>query len=147
MNLSVGTRLVLLTGAILLSAGCGAKQATLSGNVTFDGTPVEQGVVRLFPEGDTPGKGGAAEIINGEFSIPPKHHLFEGDYKVVVFGFHNTGKFTIEPEIIGIEEGGTGEREKVEIVDQYIPTQFNRSSKLIVHLRPGDNAKEFDLDP
>src|SRR5262245_4914570 len=61
--------LALAAGALLLSAGCGADSgATLSGSVTYEGTPVAKGSITLTPsDGKGPIAGG--EIKEGKYGI------------------------------------------------------------------------------
>jgi hypothetical protein len=53
---------------VILIAGCGPQHATVTGDVSYEGTPVAQGVVTLLP---ADGKGGAAsgDIGNGKFKL------------------------------------------------------------------------------
>lgn len=52
---------------LLLATGC-AKHATISGEATYDGIPIERGMVTFLP---ADGKGGAAsgDIQNGRFTV------------------------------------------------------------------------------
>jgi hypothetical protein len=56
-----------------LLSGCGPSAATVSGEVTYDGKPVEKGFITFIPA-DGKGKDGGGEIIAGRYratDLPP----------------------------------------------------------------------------
>ena len=71
-------RVLLYTGFILGSCGCGTA-TNVSGKVTYEGTPVQEGFITFSP---TSGKGtpGAAPIKDGDYTLDtllPGPHLVE----------------------------------------------------------------------
>jgi hypothetical protein len=71
----------LMGAAVLLAAGCGSaeKPIDISGKVTFQGEPVNEGSVQLID--DRTGRGAEVELgPDGTY----KAILFPGEYKVVV---------------------------------------------------------------
>ena len=132
----------LAVGMLLVccAIGCGSPGApcSLSGQVTFDGKPIEDGNIRLDPIDGTPGPGGAAKIIDGEYAIPRNKGMLAGKHRVLISATRATGVM-IRVETLG---DGPSQREKIE---QYIPDRYNANSELVLELVPGENAKEFDL--
>ena len=66
------------------TAGCGGAEATVSGTVTLDGSPLEQGTVMFVPT--QPGKAQAATgvISGGDYwvQVAKTGGLFPGEYRV-----------------------------------------------------------------
>jgi hypothetical protein len=60
--------LLLATAAALLS-GCGPSLANVSGAVTYDGTPVEDGYITFTPT-DGKGKDVGGPIAGGRYNVP-----------------------------------------------------------------------------
>ena len=55
--------------ALFLAASCGCGTATnISGKVTYEGAPVEEGFITFFPKNDK-GATGAAPIKDGAYSV------------------------------------------------------------------------------
>ena len=53
---------------VLMLAGCGGKNTTVTGRVTLGGQPVESGFITFFPE-DNRGTSVGAAIIQGEYKV------------------------------------------------------------------------------
>ncbi|WP_020472586.1 hypothetical protein [Zavarzinella formosa] len=68
-----------LLAAIGLTAGCDGGGSKVTGKVTFDGNPIENGSI-VFVEAGGKGRPEGAPIKNGEYSITVPH----GSYKVQV---------------------------------------------------------------
>jgi hypothetical protein len=81
---------VVALGFAALLAGCGAEnplgRKALTGNVTLDGAPLEQGNIEFHPlsEGGTQ-SGGA--ISGGSYSIPAHQGATPGEYRVSIIDF------------------------------------------------------------
>jgi len=119
-------------------SGCGRglpPPCWVKGKITFAGAPVEKGAIRFVTDAGTPGTGGVGAIRGGEYEV----HLdgmLSGKYLVVISGFRLTGKMLqIEPTIAMPEEV------------QYLPARYNTNSQEYVELSPGENVKDFDLQP
>src|SRR5205807_4016510 len=54
---------------LLLFVGCGAKEAGLFGEVTFENTAIEKGFITFFPVDDPAGATKGAEIVDGKYKI------------------------------------------------------------------------------
>src|SRR5207247_1296271 len=75
-----------LLAAIVLSAGCSSstsapKRGKIEGKVTLNGKPITAGRIR-FMAIDPNGTNVAAEIKDGEFSVPPEQGPTKGKYRV-----------------------------------------------------------------
>ena len=120
-------------------AGCSAESpCLLSGQVTFDGSPVPDGNIRLNPIGDTPGSGGAAKIVEGKYEISLDAKMLAGKHEVLISATRSTGR-QIRAENMN---GGPSTTEQIV---QYIPERYNTSTELLVDLEPGENTANFDL--
>ena len=64
-----------LFSALTLSAalGCGGGRATLSGDVSYDGAPVDNGTITFVPEGK--GERVAAPVIDGKYAFDAETEL------------------------------------------------------------------------
>jgi hypothetical protein len=115
-------RLVLLLGAILI-AGCGdpnARQA-VSGTVSWNGQPLDQGRIYFAPITQGVSEAGAT-IENGKYSIPRDLGLVPGTYKVSVFSYDRTGAKVQSEEIPG-DPGASQFKER-------IPRKYNVETTL-----------------
>src|SRR5262245_17255529 len=72
----------LAAAASLLPAGCAAKSKyePVTGEVLFQGTPLDRGNILFFREG-TQGPTGGAVISNGRFEVSAKSGLTPGRYR------------------------------------------------------------------
>ncbi len=147
-GLAVGAFLV----CCLSGCGEGGSAASLSGTVKFDGEPIPDGSIRLLPSEGTPGDGASAKITDGSFSLSGDT-LKAGAHQVVIMAFRGTGQMIeeegAEPEDVGEDEasGEAAEAGQVEEQEQYIPEKYNRTSQETIDLTPGENTKDFDLQP
>ena len=129
-----------LIGLIVISsiAGCSDNSCLLSGQATFDGSPIPDGNIRLNPVGDTPGSGGAAKIVDGAYEIPVDAGMLAGKHEVLISATRSTGRQ------IRAENMSGGPATTEEIV-QYIPERYNTNTELVVDLEPGENTENFNL--
>ncbi len=119
-----------LASVLLLTlAGCGGdgpRQYQVTGSVTFDGQPIEQGEIRFMPTeaGGTPYAGA---IANGKFECK----VTEGQKRV---------------EISATREAPTPAPDGLPNYVSYIPEEYNTQSTLTAEVKPGgDNTFTFDL--
>lgn len=113
--------------------GCGKEsgpeKVSVSGTVSFDGTPVEDGEIIFEPtDGRTPFAG---KITAGKFSTM----VLPGEHKVRITATRDDPSKTIP----GIEPGTTVKAKK-----QYIPVNYNKTTELIRNV--GDDGAEFTFD-
>lgn len=123
-----GCSFLVLLGLLSL-AGCGdsgpAKYG-VTGSVTLDGQPVEQGEIR-FLSADAQGTPYAGQIVNGKFDC----QVTEGQKRV---------------EITATRESPTPAADGLPNFVSYIPAAYNSQSTLTAEVKPGgDNTYTFDL--
>lgn len=118
--------------------GCSreAPVATLEGTVSYQGQPLPQGAIMLFPIEGTTGTGGNAKITEGRFEIPPQYRLFAGTYSVSITSVRGTGRKAPIADM-------PGEYEDVE--EQFLPDHYNSHTILTIQLQPGKNTDDFQL--
>jgi hypothetical protein len=85
--------------ALTLLAGCsgGDGRIGISGTVTLDGKPLDNGSIHFEPTAENsaaPSSGGT--IANGAYELPASSGLFPGEYKVVIQAVRKTGKQMVD---------------------------------------------------
>ena len=124
-----------LAGTFLFLVGCGGDgRRSVSGEVTFAGEPVTAGNIVFLPVAGE-GSKGAAEVIDGKYSIPSEQGLPPGNYRVKIRWAKPTGK--------QIPSGDPGMLmdERLEA----IPAQYNSASTLTAEITAGENKHDFRL--
>jgi hypothetical protein len=109
-------RLLIGASLLLLAAGCGGAEATVSGRVTLDNEPLQRGTVTFVPQdGGTPGYGPIDS--EGNYQVPSRGRagLSPGRYAVTVvarqpseepaspLGMPGPGKSLIPPRYSTVE--------------------------------------------
>lgn len=128
--------------ALALSAiylgGCdnGPPRFGLSGNVSYDGMPVDAGNIGFVPIDAASAVAAGAEIAKGRYEIPRHEGLVAGTYRVVVYAERPSG------EQLPSEEGGP----PLDVLEQYIPSQYNEASTLEVEIDSDQADLNFALD-
>jgi hypothetical protein len=121
--------LFVIVAAILctFSVGCGKSGPIASGNVTFDGQPVEIGMIMFVPIDDKRMTPDSGKIVDGKFSVVTK----PGKKRVVI---HASRPGPIDPVM------------KSPVQVEYIPEQYNAKSTLTKEITDsGDNQFDFPL--
>ncbi|WP_143206509.1 hypothetical protein [Singulisphaera sp. GP187] len=128
---------------LILACGCGTGPKTLrvSGKVTYDGKPLEDGSIVFVPiENDkAPGAGGT--ITAGTYDIPASSGPLQGvKYRVEISAMRKTGRKL--PNIM------TPDSPSIEEVENYIPSIYNGQSTLQTTVLPENAGKQdFTLEP
>lgn len=135
------------TSAIALmsvASGCGGggadsyegpKRASIKGKVTFDGAPVDGGVIAFVGHsGDSQRKSGGP-IVNGEYDIPEAKGPNAGHYRVEILWPKPTGQKVKDPD--------TGA--ETDLKRNVIPDKYNANSELIRDISAGENVLDFEL--
>lgn len=126
---------------LLLAVGCGqsnplARQA-VSGRVTFDGVPLDQGTISFSPE--TKGSvGGGATVKNGVYAIAAAQGLPPGKYTVRINSIVPNAvkaKMSSVPTVDGPNGPGI----------ERIAAAYNMASKITVEVVAG-RSSEFSFD-
>ena len=121
----------------LLASGCGSGEATISGTVALDGTPITDGYVTFTPGLNTNGPVVAGRITNGNYTIPAKDGQVSGAYSVTVTASAPTGKKVKSPM------NGAESDEFVSIIpDKYTGT----TSVLTADIVKGKNTVDLKLE-
>ena len=105
---------VILAGVGCADSGTGPKLYTVTGEVTYDNKPVEQGQI-LFRNQGGDGRAYAGTIENGRYKLECE----AGTMRVEITASRPTGKF---------KEVNPGEKDPV--MEMYIPEKFNSKSTL-----------------
>lgn len=73
--------------AVLLNSGCsddGPRRMPVSGSVTVDSQPLNSGVIRFIPAGESAGPGAMAKIVDGDFRFTTQNGPVCGSHRVEV---------------------------------------------------------------
>jgi hypothetical protein len=137
---------------ILLLVGCGTKdpfdRVVVAGKVSYQGTPVEFGIIRFTPTEETMTPPNAAYIMHGEYRVEARGGVPAGTHKVVIQAF--TGGVpqpTNNDQARGIEDDpapGPGGPPK-----QFLPEKYNDKSTLTLEVKTTDEpelTKDWDLE-
>jgi hypothetical protein len=135
------SRLLLIAGPLLLISGCGEGnplgRRSVSGNVTFQGQPIEYGAIRFEPTDQAKGVEAGAVINQGKYTIGEELGLPPGSYKVWI-----TAQ---EPVPEAPTEEAPGETPRVRARDR-IPAQYNVQTTLVAEVpASGETKIDFDL--
>lgn len=142
--------LVVIVGIV----GCSGGKSSLSGNVTYDGKPLEDGTIQLRPTGETKGLGGTSKITNGGYNIPAGEALEPGTYSVAIMAVRPATPAEIakqenstkgEPQQAGDDEAAKPAAASAPTT-QYIPAKYNTQTTLTVDITAGENKKDFALE-
>lgn len=126
--------------ALLVLPGCGSAprdRAAVSGQVTFDGQPLESGQVVFEPRGQ--GRMAIAQLVAGRYSIAAERGPTAGEYVVRITAARTTGEKA--------SGGPTAGGELRDVYAQFLPAKYNEASELKVQIDPaqGDVEQNFDL--
>lgn len=120
-------------GLALFLAGCSdSGLIKLSGTVTLDGQPVEDGSISLMPV-DGKGVTGGGLISNGKYTAESS----PGEMAVQIYAYKTVTR--ANPTAEEIERGITDDR--VEL----LPPVYNRQSKLRIQVSSSDRNFDFPL--
>lgn len=124
-------------------AGCGskgyegAKRYPLSGTVTFNGEPVDGGIIRFIGESGTDKERPAGGVISGgKYEIPEGQGVNAGTYQVEIRWSKPTGKKIKDT-------GDTGEM--IDVTQQVIPSKFNEVTELRAEVSGTSTTFDFDI--
>jgi hypothetical protein len=117
------------------AAGCGSGLVTVTGTVTLDGKPADEGSVSFQPA-DGNGPSGGCSVKDGRFELTPG--LKPGAYKVSVRAGLKTGRQI--PAGPPLPPGST--------VDEMLsyPPPGQSSEPVLVEVKPGGPPLAFDLN-
>jgi hypothetical protein len=126
-----------------LATGCesttegGRREVT--GSVTFNGQPVEEGQIVFEPE--APGaRMATGQIKGGKYHIEPKFGPSDGSYLVRIDGYRKkkVGNMLPNPNARGSDTDVVSE--------QYLPAEYNTRTTLRIDIAAdGENVHDFEL--
>ncbi len=122
---------LLCVGMVGCSRNSDGKIA-VTGNVTFQGEPVELGSITFMPVDGT-GTTNGGEIVNGHFEV----RVSPGEQAVQIYANRPDPKRKLSKEM---EERGVDPP-----TEQYIPEKYNRKSTLRVTISKENKQSDFDL--
>jgi len=134
-------------------SGCGgddtkpmADLVPVSGTVSFDGKPLEQGRIMFAPDDVTIGQPASGVITNGEFTVittVSAPGVVAGKYKVRIEAFEGDGATEMPAP------SGTPESMLLNQRTSLIPMKYGdvKSSGLEVEVESGMDPLKFDLEP
>ena len=135
-----GLRL-LLAATVVSSIGCGPQSDRLqvSGTITLDGAPLDNGSIRLTSTAKDKLFSSGATVKNGEFEIPAAKGLPPGTYRIEI-----SAPDTAAPPVA--QRSAPGERGAPPAAPERIPAEYNvDSTKTVEVTADGENHFPFDI--
>jgi hypothetical protein len=143
-------RVVAFSACLALLCGCGEDnplgRKAISGKVTLDGTPLDQGSISFQPV-QTPGVAANTAAVNtgaviekGQYSIPADQGLLPGTYRVVISSPEQSKIDTTDPNE-AMKQAATGAAPPKE----RIPAEYNVNSNVTIEVK-SDGKGTFDFD-
>ena len=120
-------------------AGCsgskysGDKRYPLTGEVTFEGQPVDLGSISFIPEGKGHASGGV--IKDGKYEVPEEKGATAGTYRVEIRWLKRTGR--------QLKDAETGEM--YDERREALPDKFHTNPELTVEVPLPENRHDFNL--
>lgn len=119
---------------IAILVGCDNSsegRGSVKGKVSFDGKPVEKGMVTFTPTGETKGPAAFATIENGAYKLKASDNgPVIGSHKVTLMGERDSGKK---------DSGGAT------IYEQVIPSEYSKPNSLTAQIKAGENEVNLEL--
>jgi hypothetical protein len=122
-----------LTGVLAGCSGSEVVRASVEGTVSFDGQPVESGMILFIPQPGVVGPPVQVMIEKGKYASPKSTGPTVGLNAVQLIAVRKTGR------ILKIE--GQDSAEEV----QYLPKKYNEASKEMAEIKPGVNQFNYEL--
>jgi hypothetical protein len=126
-------RTTLLAAIVLLGCSQGPAVGTVTGEVTFEGQPVQKGYV-IFSPSDGQSQTAGAEIVDGKFKA---ERVPVTKMKVELHGVKKTGK--------KIKAYDTPDSPVSEEEIELLPPKYNFNSELTLDVKPGTQHEKYDL--
>jgi hypothetical protein len=121
-----------LVMATAVLPGCGAPTATVSGEVTVDGQPLDKGVISYVPA-EGAGAAATAEVAKGKYHL----QTTPGAKWVQVSA----------PVVVGQrKEYNSPNAPLVDVSGERLPERYNAKTELKFELKPGANVKDWSVE-
>jgi hypothetical protein len=114
--------------------GCGTRQASVEGDVTYDGQPIEIGRILFEPEDAKAVKRGG-RFEKGHYKLEPPEGPPPGNHRVQIHWLKPNG------QAYKNEFGETLPR-----LDEGLPDKYHKESTLTATIKPGKNVVDFHLE-
>lgn len=116
------------------TVGCGSSElsrAVVEGSVTYQGAPIEHGLILFYPLEGTPGPVSSAPIKSGQYTVTNKEGVPIGRHRVVIEGY--------QPPPPGSDPDAS--------LVQFLPQKYNKQSDLTAEVPPGEVrvVRNFEL--
>lgn len=129
--------LLWLTAGMLLVAGCDTQpRLPITGEVRFDGQPIEVGQIAFYPTSGSAATAVKSDIHHGAFELSGPDALRVGTYRVHITAMRKRAQSSHEMSFAG---------PSLDLPEQYIPEKYNDRTTLEVEVRP-DEYNHFQLD-
>ncbi len=126
------------------SLGCGGSSdriptGSISGEVTWEGNPLEKGVIQFQPDQDAQGNPLSGQMVQadiraGKYQVDANPGAVVGRNRVVITATRVAGKV--------MQDG-----EEVEKHEQFLPAKYNTATTLFEDINSGRNELNFTLEP
>lgn len=131
------TSVILLIAAIA-AGGCsrqGIQKTELTGEVTYNGEPIELGMIHFKPKQGTAGPMAAGSIIDGKYAVNASGGVPLGEHTVEILGYVELPKPPNSPPIAPTPR------------DQYVPAKYNTQTELECTIKSSSDAvRDFELE-
>ena len=127
-------------GLCAVLAGCGSskysgeKRYPLTGEVTFDGQPVDLGSISFIPA-DGKGRASGGDIADGKYAVPEEKGANAGTYRIEIHWLKRTGR-----KLKDAESGEMYDERK-----EALPAKVQMNSDLTVEVPLPENSHDFNL--
>jgi len=128
---------ITLTALTLGCGGADAKRHRVSGDVSYDGIPVERGQISFHPADGNHGPLAGGQIQNGHYDVPKEDGPFAGPHRVELLAIHKTGRKV--PNMAG---------ELIDHEENFLPEKYsseNSELKVVIDAS-GKNEHHFALE-
>lgn len=130
-----------LVTILLVTLGCNSEpfeRGSVKGKVSLAGQPVAKGTINFIPQGQASGASATTDVVDGNYELPKSRGPSVGKHRVEILATRVRGKQEAGPPF----PAGT----LVDVVEQYVPAQYNHQSWLQVEIKAGANQHDFPLE-
>lgn len=140
----------LLASVVVMGVvGCGEsgpERIGMSGIVTYNGEPIEDGEISFQPVEGTQAPPTSTTIVDGKYQLPEKWALVPGTYQVAVRSYR--ASYDNDAKLPGSTLDRPPASGGIEVKEQLLPDKFNAKStieKVTVKSGQAPAEKNFDL--
>jgi hypothetical protein len=120
-----------------LALGCGdGGRAAVSGRVTLDGEPLQEGSITFVPADGNPGPTAGGAIRDGKYRLDSRNGPAVGKNRVEIRSVVRTGRRIPDPRM---------PRLTIDETRSVVPKRYNAESDLVRDIASGSNTFDFEL--